>query len=72
MALVESLHATKDLAFLLESMGLFPRYLMSVTIVCTVAVAVVFFMTYSKLLKPRVEGKASKFDLSLCSGRLVV
>lgn len=48
-----------DLAFLLESMGLFPRYLMSVTIVCTVAVAVVFFMTYSKLLKPRVEGESS-------------
>ena len=40
-------------------MGLFPRYLMIITVCCTVAVSVVFFVTYRSLLKDRLEGEAA-------------
>ena len=38
-------------------MGLFPRYLMIMTVGCTVAVSVVFFVTYRNLLRDRLEGE---------------
>ena len=50
---------SKDLEILLGHVGLFPRYLMFVTVICTLAVAGVFFYTYHKLLKSRIEGEHS-------------
>ena len=47
----------KDVEILLGHVGLFPRYLMAVTVICTLAVAVVFFTSYNWLLKPRIEGE---------------
>ncbi|CAJ1328866.1 unnamed protein product [Effrenium voratum] len=50
---------SQDLDFLFVHVGLFPRYLMVVTVTCTLAVSVVFFLTYSTLLKPRIDGQPS-------------
>lgn len=48
---------SQDVEILLGHVGLFPRYLMLVTVICTLAVAVVFFTSYNWLLKPRIEGE---------------
>lgn len=48
---------SQDVEVLLGHVGLFPRYLMAVTVLCTLAVAVVFFASYKWLLKPRIEGE---------------
>lgn len=48
---------SQDVEILLGHVGLFPRYLMAVTVICTLAVAVVFFTSYNWLLKPRIEGE---------------
>ncbi|CAE7272087.1 MAN1C1 [Symbiodinium natans] len=45
--------------FLFFHVGVFPKYLMIVTVVFTIFVSIVFFMTYEVLLKKRVEGQAS-------------
>ncbi|CAE7463286.1 MAN1C1 [Symbiodinium pilosum] len=45
-----------DILFL--HVGVFPKYLMIVTIVFTIFVSIVFFVTYEMLLKKRVEGDA--------------
>lgn len=47
----------KDVENLLGHVGLFPRYLMGVTLLCTLVVSMVFFATYKLLLKHRIEGE---------------
>jgi len=44
--------------FLFLQVGVFPKYLMIVTIIFTILVSIVFFVTYEVLLKKRVEGDA--------------
>jgi len=47
----------KDVENLLGHVGLFPRYLMGVTLLSTLIVSIVFFATYKLLLKHRIEGE---------------
>ena len=48
---------SQDVENLLGHVGLFPRYLMGVTLLSTLIVSIVFFATYKLLLKHRIEGE---------------